>query len=345
MYGARTSHPDVQLTYLIGSDLDDYSAPADGPLVPLGRALTDAGLHAAKIGKWHLSSPQDLLHPLEHGWTNYAGVMGNLRTGQGESFENFTLNVDGPATVMTGTYLTTLETDLGIYAMHAGYDLVSDSYHAIHRPFHVPPAELYSGPVPTTDVERARAMLEALGRELMRLACTADQLGYQLILFSDNGGVGALGGAKGSLLEAGIRTRAWVYGPGVQPGVDDSLVGAYDIYATVLEFFGLATGPNFGPDSVSFLPTWGGQPGTRQYLFQERYEKNGEDPAQAPREWLRAIVGPASKLVMNLDQPSLFRLLGPELLMEALVPPTQFTPADEEERDTLLHWLEEWTGQ
>lgn len=272
-YGVRASHPDLQAPWLVDYSHSPYSTPTAGPLVPLAQALAGAGVSTAKIGKWHMSPHDQLNHPLEQGWDSYVGVMSNP-----QDYYSFNLNDNGTLVPVSGVYLTCLESQQTRAAVDAGVQFISTSYHSIHDPFHVPPAGTYSGPVPTTDYDMGVAMLENLSHELTLTLGHALANGYYVILFGDNGGLGLFGGCKGSPRECGVRTWMYVAGPGIVGARDSSLVASYDIYATVLQFFGIPRGPGMGAQSVSFIPTVMGQPGARQTVFVERYTTNGAAP-------------------------------------------------------------------
>lgn len=316
-YGVHTTHEDLRMPWLVGPNHSRYTAPLDGPLVPLGRAVTDAGFSAAKVGKWHICRNDELMHPLDSGWDSYVGVMGNT-----PDYYSLLVNDNGVNSTVVGEYLTEMETDDGIAAMQAGYDLVSVSYHAIHDPFQVPPAHLWSGTYPTSEYEIAETMLQALSAELLRLTSVARSLGYHLIMFSDNGGLPILGGLKGSVLEPGVNTDMWIYGPGVTPGEFDGLVATYDVYATVCEFFGIQRGPGMGPESVSLFPTLWGQD-IRDTVFVERFTENGVDPSLSPFLWRRAVISDQYKYMIRNSMDFLYDLqLNPGENMNRLNNPT-----------------------
>lgn len=323
-YGVHSSHPDLQQPWLISRPELNDETPVNGPLQPLGLALQSHRVTTAKVGKWHLSARHILDHPMRMGWDVYAGSMSNVI-----DYDNYAINLMGTATRLYGTNLTELETDLGIAAMAAGFDLVSVSYHSIHDPFHVPPGDWGALGVGTDPLSLGTLMLEHLASELDRLTTFAQVLGYQLILFSDNGGVQALGGDKGSIREGGVKNVMWCCGPDVEPGVDASLVGAYDLYDTILEFFGVPDSPDRGPESVSFLGTWQGAVGTRETVFQERFTRNLTDPADVPTDWHRVVFGKSHKLVMRSNRPRFSRVdtTTGDPLLSVFIPPLSSTDA------------------
>lgn len=311
--GAYGSHPAHLCTGLIDQKTT-YSMPTDGPLEPLAQVISKAGLSTAKVGKWHLSPYLDSEHPNRAGWQHYSGVPGNP-SGIKPYFRSRWVT-DGVVHKGKLGYLTTLETDRAIEFLEKDTNLVSVSYHAVHDPYHEPPAELHSVESFETDTDRARAMLEALTNELDRLVRVARARDYTVLLFSDNGSLALLGGGKGSLTDEGTRVPLWALGAGITPGHDASLVGVVDLYATTLAYFEIEAGPTRGPDSISFLPTWSGADGQRKLVYLERFDDNGTDPRTQPERWsqavrdrdylyVRAVAGPRERLIdLSPDGPA-----------------------------------------
>lgn len=297
--GAYPLNPDVLIGRIIRSD-DPYSMPLDG-LEPLATLVVDHGRSTAKIGKWHLCATTAHAHPNDAGWQHYAGAMSNVPAAS-QSFFDFDKVMNGVVSRVTGHYLTSDETDDAISAVQAGVDLISVSYHAPHAPFHEPPAGLYTLPIPTTNRDMARAMLEACDTELRRLLAEAIPLGYTVFVFADNGTAGSIGGQKGSVRDGGVIVPMWAYGPGVRPGRDSSPVGAVDLYATIADLFGIPTGPlqghpRRGPNSRSLVPELNGVPGPRRANYAEMFLGNGVDPRVSGGIWHRMLRGERYKLV------------------------------------------------
>ena len=167
-----------------------------------------------------------------------------------------------------------------------GYDLISLSYHAPHQPFHNPPPSLHTFSLPLVGERRqAQAALQAVDTELARLTPLALALGYTVIIYSDNGLAGTLGGLKGTVYEGGVRTMLWAIGPGVLPGVDNSLIEVVDLYATVLEILGVSQGPMDGPDSESFAPLLQGAGSPPLVVVAQRGGPSGVDPHTQNHLW------------------------------------------------------------
>ncbi|MEM1451427.1 MAG: sulfatase-like hydrolase/transferase [Planctomycetota bacterium] len=294
MTGAHASHPDLLLGQIIAPKLR-YRMPI-GPLEPLAQAVADAGCTTAKIGKWHLARRFETDHPHQCGWQHYSGVLSNV-TGSDEGYLCYEKIVNGSSSWVRDRYLTTDETDDAIECVRAGFDLVSVSYHAPHRPWHVPPAHLHSIPDTTSERDQARAMLQACDRELGRLVRVATAAGYTILVFSDNGTAVRIGGGKGSVHDDGVVVPFLAIGPGVAPGIDRELVSVVDLYDTTLELLGVdATGPTRGPQSRSLVPALAGRPLGRTFAYTERFQGLGEDPRASNGWWHRAVRGTRFKL-------------------------------------------------
>ncbi|MEM6569136.1 MAG: sulfatase-like hydrolase/transferase [Planctomycetota bacterium] len=292
--GAYPSHPDLLLGQVVTVDAE-YEMPT-GPLVPLGTLVSDAGLRTAKIGKWHLAPGSAIDHPARCGWQRYVGVPGNV-FGEGNGYTSYEKVTGGEAARVEGRYLTTDETDDAIAAVREGFDLVSVSYHAPHKPYHVPPEGLHGVEPIESFRDHARAMLEACDRELGRLVRAALERDYVVLVFSDNGTGRLAKGQKGTMLDGGIVVPMWAIGPGVAPGVDASPVSVVDLYATIAELLGVETGgPTRGPHSISFARTLAGERGTRRFTYSETFRGLGEDPRTSGKPWNRALRGTRFKL-------------------------------------------------
>ncbi len=294
--GAYGSHPAL-LTGRVINATDTFEVPRR-PLMPLAELVAAHGRTTAKIGKWHLAPRSRPTHPNEFGWQHYAGSLSNIQS-PGWGFERYEKVTNGVVSFET-TYATIAETEDALACVRGGVDLVSVSYHAPHAPWHEPPAHLHSIAPLATDRDRARAMLQAVDTELGRLLAEALPRGYTVIVFADNGTAQPLGGQKGSVLEGGVCVPCIAAGPGVVPGVDATPCGVVDLYATVLDAFGIPVGPpDRGPHSRSLWPIFGGQPDTRRWVYAERFGPNGWNPRQEPASWSRAVRGERYKLIRN----------------------------------------------
>lgn len=293
LLGAYGSRPELALGTIIRRG-SRYTLPLDA-FVPLPRLLAAHDRSSVKVGKWHLCPDADLTHPTRAGFAHYAGVIGNPSGGSGgDNYFNFPKVVDGVETRTRQRYLTSDETDDALRFVREGHDLVWLSYHAVHKPFHQPPAEVFSaGKALLTDHDQVCAMLGALDRELGRLLDGALAEGYTVLVVSDNGSPEEVGGDKGQLTPGGVIVPAWAIGRGVEPGVDEAPADWVDLYATIATLLGVPHGgEDEGPDSLSFAHRLRGEDGPgRRYLYADRWKPNGKDPRTLPpgRLWARAL--------------------------------------------------------
>ena len=295
MTGAYPSHPDLLIGSVSGFN-ETYSMPI-APLEPLPALLGAYGGSSAKGGKRHLAAADHDTHPNECGWGSYQGLRKNPEV-FALDWWNFPKVVDGVSTRVLDRYMTTDETEDAIAHVRDGVRFVSLSYHAPHTPFHEPPAHLHTISPLASARDLARALLQAVATEFGRLLREAIARQYTVIVFSDNGTVQALGGGKGTLFDTGILAPMWAVGPGVVQGVDDDLVSAVDVYATVAEFFGITAGPpHRGQHSRSFLARLGGAREPRRWAYSERFANLGQDPRVTGIFWRRMVRGDRYKLI------------------------------------------------
>lgn len=292
LLGAYGSRPGVELGTIIRMRKGQFDLPLDA-YQPLPRILKNAGLRSAKVGKWHLCNNAKEDHPILAGFDDYTGVMSNIDP-PGWDYSHFLKVIKGKTVRQKGKYATTDETDDTIERLEQGYDFVWLSYHAIHIPFHVPPAELAGEGPFDTDQKMAAAMLRALDHELGRLLVAAEREGYTVIIAADNGTARSIGGEKGMLSASGVFVPAWAIGPGVVPGVDHGMADWADLYGTVCEWLDVSREDTSrqGPDSISFASRLrGDKTPTRDRLYSEMWKPNGSPPSEVtrPNYWSRSL--------------------------------------------------------
>lgn len=219
----------------------------------------------AVIGKWHLSSPADPLHPEAHGADYYMGTLG---AGVSDYY-NWAKTENGVTNNET-QYATSAFTDASIDWV-AGQDkpwLLWLAHTAPHAPFHVPPSELFTTSNTNNNVGKYVAMVEAMDYEIGRLiqSLPNDVKNNTLILFvGDNGTPNPIlkdypsGRGKSTIYQGGVRVPLIIAGAGVtrQGEREPALVHIGDIHATILEAAGvdLAGGLH---NSLSFYPLLSG---------------------------------------------------------------------------------------
>ncbi len=205
--------------------------------------VTNNEYSSAVIGKWHLSSPTNNNHPLEHGADHFEGVI----RGGVQDYYNWE-KVENGQEVQIQEYITTHFTNSAI-------DWIDNqnqpwflwlSHVAPHSPYHLPPDGLYTIDNPTNNSQLFRAATEALDHEIGRLLDSLDEETREntiIIFIGDNGSPNnVLRGfpnrhGKGSLFEGGIRVPMVISGKGVnRSGVEEmGLTQVNDLYASIIE--------------------------------------------------------------------------------------------------------------
>jgi arylsulfatase B len=243
--------------------------------VTLPEALAEAPggpYTSTAIGKWHLSAlDEGVVDPRVHGFDHFDGLAGNARytalpAGQTDYFRWERIH-DGEVSIEEG-YLTTAQADAAIEAVRTLPEpwFVYLAFNAVHEPYHVPPAHLWSDAEPVHEAGMADAMLEALDHELARVLAEVGDDTWVFVT-SDNGTSREAvrppfrpRWAKGSLYSGGTQVPLLVSGPGVEPGVRDDLVHATDVFASVLDVAGLAPSTlGLAVDGTSLVPLLTGQ--------------------------------------------------------------------------------------
>ncbi len=313
--------------YGLGGRIRSRSEPYELPLseltLPEMLERSPIRYQNAALGKWHLSShrsPSGLSHPLDSGFSWFAGSVANLQVtdtpGVRGSYFRWQKNTNG-SRAFTETYATTDTVDdaiARIEAMNPPWFLWV-GFNAAHTPLHTPPGELTGDARPTTNRGRFDAAITALDSEVGRLLAAVDPVvlaDTTILLVGDNGTPGDLatpgvaadpGGrahrsGKGSLSEAGIRVPLIVAGPHVrQPGTpSDALVHVVDIFATAAELAGVDLGALRDqrgrplPIDGQSLLRYARNPGAasrRSVLYQDRFAPNGPGPYQSDARMVR----------------------------------------------------------
>ena len=232
---------------------------------------------SAVVGKWHLSLQDPLApsDPLRQGFDHHLGTIGNPREATLEahrdaprSYFHWERNVDGQLE-MDDRYLTSATTDDAIDQLGSLPEpfFLYVPYNAAHEPWHAPPPELYTRPLPP-DPERPDlmdAMVEALDTELGRLIEAIDETDTTVILLSDNGSDASTvrppyledAGYKQTVYEGGVNVPMWAFGAAVTaPGTTSpALVYVADLFATVADLAGVDVAELDRPiDGVSLVP-------------------------------------------------------------------------------------------
>ena len=289
------------------------------PAVTLPTALS--GYESSAVGKWHLASfEQGLLHPLDAGFSYFAGSMFNLNGGYGRgTYDDWYENENGVSARVTryATSQTVRRARERLDAMPSPWFLYA-SFNAVHAPLDAPPAALCGDGVCTqhfcpsdgSDVAATKAILEALDTKIGDLLAKVAQVdpNAYVILLGDNGTAGHATEppfdperAKSTLYQGGIRVPLIVRGPGVRQGETAALVSAVDLLATITE---LAAAPVATIDSVSFAPVLfdAAVPPPRDFVYAERFQPNFDAAREtfAPESHALAIRDARYKLIRDI---------------------------------------------
>lgn len=216
----------------------------------------------AVIGKWHLSSPQDLAHPAQMKVQHYEGEFGAMVN----DYYDWTKITNGIAANET-EYATANLTSGAISWVNAQSQpfFLWLAHVAPHSPFHVPPAGTYTSTPVNNNRQKYRAMIESMDYEIGRLLRNIPANVRQntvIIFIGDNGTPGnviqnfAPDHAKSTLYQGGVHVPMFVSGKGVTRinEAEGALIQAVDIFATVLEITGPQLPNGRYENSLSFAP-------------------------------------------------------------------------------------------
>jgi arylsulfatase A-like enzyme len=234
---------------------------------------TNNAYKAAVVGKWHLSSRNDIDHPYEHGADDFMGVIG----GAVDDYYQWS-KVENNERSTSTDYVTSYFTD---YAL----DWINDqtqpwlmwlAHVAPHTPYHTPPEGMYSQEPTNSRQQQYRAMVEAMDFEIGRLleSIPEETLNNTVIIFlGDNGTPNPIlqtypeGRGKSSVYQGGINVPMVISGTGVtrKNEQEDALINVSDLFATITHL----ADPGVGEEgllnnSLSFKHLLDGSPGTER---------------------------------------------------------------------------------
>jgi len=248
----------------------------------IGSILKSSGYETALIGKWHLGFRPEW-GPNAHGFDEFFGTLSGAvdyhlhKTGYGQPdlFENLT------PVKLTG-YLTDLLTDRAVSYITRRRTkpfYLSLHYTAPHWPWQdrkggervtftdktIEPVTMGRGGSLKLYAEMMRSLDEGVGRVMKALRTAGIEKNTLVIFTSDNGGERfsyewPFSGAKGELLEGGIRVPAIVRWPGIVPAnrVTNQMAITMDWTATILAAANATAGERYPLDGVDLLPIFRG---------------------------------------------------------------------------------------
>ncbi len=259
----------------------------------------NTAIKTANIGKWHLSNTSPISNlqiPNLVGYDYYAGnFLGALN-----SYTNWSKVTNGVSSTST-TYATTETTNDAVSWIKSQNNnpfFLWLAYNAPHTPLHLPPVGLHSytslsgtvNDINANPKSYFKAMLEALDTEIGRLFDSLTVYNKMdstdIIFIGDNGNgirsaqIANTSRAKGTVYQYGVHVPFIISGPSViNPNrVSNELVNTHDLFATILELFGVANWQTQIPaatiiDSKSILPIIKNQTGAiRPWSFTEVFK-------------------------------------------------------------------------
>ncbi|MEZ5977369.1 MAG: sulfatase-like hydrolase/transferase [Planctomycetota bacterium] len=278
----------------------------------LAERLGAEGYATGMFGKWHVSTVNDVQNVLtaanEHGYDTWrAGKTASISTTG--SHYNWPRIDDGVETTET-TYASEAVNDAFVAWWNStpGPKYANVSMFAPHVPYDAAPPHLLpvGYPTPTTPREKYESSITALDTLLLEMAVAIlpDLSNTYVFLVSDNGPPSDIAlpttkwdEHKGWPYEGGVLVPLLVWGPGVLPGVEPSLVQSADVPATVCDLLGVAA-PSTALDSVSFAATLSGLAGKRTDLFTHAFSIGSTLPFDTDR-W--AVVRKNGLKLVSID--------------------------------------------
>lgn len=203
----------------------------------------------AVIGKWHLggSNSSNSSHPTDSGVPFYEGVF----TSGVDDYYNWTKTTSSGNDEQITEYATTHFTNSAIswVANQSKPWFLWLAHIAPHTPFQIPPEGTYSTN-PIDNKSTYNAMIENMDFEINRLIESMDEetLENTVIIFIGDNGTPARGNTyfpsgrvKSSLYSGGVSVPMMITGKSVERinEVEEGLVHAADLYATILELAGV----------------------------------------------------------------------------------------------------------
>lgn len=243
------------------------------------------------IGKYHLCNSQNIEQHWQHsGWVDFDGHASNLGSGgQGGYWDWDRTTSDG--TVRTTQYQPDVALEQVKLRLFQGqHDFICHSMALIHKPLHSPPGH----PKADTDEAMRLQMMGRMDADAAEMIGLARQLGYRVMLFSDNGASTDAGGGKGTLYQTGISTPLYLW--------EFELPRPYRL--CVVDLLTMVDGQLFG-DAEPI--------GTRDTFYSESFTPNrvGEAAFQPGDPWQWAIRKQEWKLIYDNaeDRAELYDLI------------------------------------
>jgi len=241
----------------------------------------------AVIGKWHLSSENNLNAPENFGIDYYSGIF----NGAVSDYYNWTQTRGGSQqTITTNTTTHFVNESISWIQDQSKPFVLWLAFNAPHTPFHRPPLELISDKTLSANQQTINAnpspyyfaSIEAMDTEIARLlsSLSTEQRENTIILFMGDNGTPLQvaqapfksNGTKGKLFQGGINMPLIVSGKGITRAnvTESALVQGPDIFATIADITG--TGVSEYQDGISFTPLFKNASATkRDFMYSEQF--------------------------------------------------------------------------
>jgi arylsulfatase A-like enzyme len=279
----------------------------------IARLLKNAGYATAAVGKWQINDfriePQAMK---KHGFDDWLMWTG-YETGNPPSANRYAdpyVNTPQGSETREGKFGSDLYTDHLIGFMKRHRDEPMFLYHAMALP-HTPLVATPDEPEAKTPLEKHKAMVRYVDKQVGRLMSALDELGLRertiIIFTTDNGSTRAITGtrngrkvqgAKGQKSEAGVCQPFIVNAPGLVPaGVEtDALTDFTDLLPTFVDLAGGKVPEDLEVDGVSIAPVMLGkaQDSGREWIM-----ALGHGPAKLDEQGVRGVEDFANRVIRD----------------------------------------------
>jgi arylsulfatase A-like enzyme len=279
----------------------------------VARLLKDAGYTTTAAGKWQINDfrvePQAMKQHGFDDWCMWTGVEAGNKASENRYADPY-INTPQGSETRKGGFGPDLYTDHLIAFMKQNRDKPMFLYHAMalpHGPFTATPDE----PEVTTDLEKHKAMVRYLDKQVGRLVSALDETGLRertiIIFATDNGSTRALTGVrngrkikggKGQTSESGVCVPFVVNAPGRVPAKveTDALTDFTDLLPTFLDLAGGKVPDDLALDGVSIAPVILGKSkgSAREWIM-----ALGHGPAKLDEEGIRGVDDFAPRVIRD----------------------------------------------
>lgn len=298
---------------------------ADRPTV--ARVLNGHGWRTACFGKWHLNAAgagREQESARRFGYEDWlAGTVGNIGIeGRDSQYEWERVDNGVSTTCRTYTAVAITEAFTGWWRENAGDRprFATINYLTPHEPWSIPPGDLVPDRSAFRSNRRGRfeASIVALDALLGDVLAATDPTNTLVIVLADNGTPAETPppdahyrGYKSTCWQGGVHVPLIVLGPGVVPGLDESLGHAVDVPRTILDLCGVEVVRGF-EDAVSLAPAVRGEERAPRPPVFVQYDNSDRSIAQgAKRTTSWAVIDAnGSKLLRDGSSLRLFDLVG-----------------------------------